>query len=389
MHVERFHVAQRRFITRAEGGYDAFLPPALPPPLPLTQELMRQLSAADRALGELAGSGRGLPNPNLLSRPLLRREAVLSSRIEGTQAALSDLVLFEVERAPDASDDVREVFNYLRAVDHLLAPGRRLPLSLSLLREAHEILLTGVRGNYATPGEFRKSQNWIGRPGAVINDATYVPPPPERLWECLDSFEKYLHADRKLPPLIDIAAAHYQFEAIHPFVDGNGRVGRLLVVLLLHEWGLLPAPLLDLSAFIEPRRDRYYTTLLRVSTDGDWEQWFVFFLEAVEAQAREAMARAQRLNDLRESMRGRIATPRASALPAILVDSLFETPMMTIPQAAILLGVTRRSAAAHIDRLIDADVLTEIEHGRRPRLFVATDIMSAIEDDIGRDGDDS
>lgn len=381
MLVERFGVTQRRFVARTGGGYDAFIPPPLPPELPLSESLVRQLSAADRAMGELAGTGRGLPNPHLLSRPVLRREAVLSSRIEGTQASLSDLVRYEVDEPAGAPDDVREVFNYLRAVDHVLDPERRLPLSLSLLREAHEILLTGVRGDHATPGEFRKSQNWIGPAGALLNDATYVPPPPERLRECLDMFEKYLHVPRSLPPLVDIAAIHYQFEAIHPFVDGNGRVGRLLVILLLIEWGLLPAPLLDLSTYIEPRRDRYYDALLGVSADGDWGQWFAFFLEAVEQQARQALLRARALNELREAMRARVATPRASALPALLVDALFDVPMMTIPRAAGLLGVTRRGAASHIERLKEARVLTEIEHGRRPRLFVATEIMDAVQRD--------
>jgi Fic family protein len=185
---------------------------------------------------------------------MMRREAVQSSRIEGTQASLSELVLFEAAGARDDVGDVREVHNYVLALDQALASDRRLPLSLSLLREAHATLLTGVRGGYATPGDFRHSQNWIGRPGCTLDDATYVPPPPERLWECLDPLEKYLHVERALPPLVAIACLHYQFEAIHPFIDGNGRVGRLLVILLLVEWGLLPAPLLDLSAYLEPRR---------------------------------------------------------------------------------------------------------------------------------------
>lgn len=379
MDLEHFADQQRRHVFRAETGYLAFLPPPLPPELPLSGALVRQLSAADRALGELAGAGRGLPNPQLLARPLLRREAVLSSRIEGTQASLSELVLFEIDQPVDHRDDVREVFNYLLAVDHVLDPARRLPLSLSLLREAHELLLRGVRGNYATPGEFRKSQNWIGPPGVLIADATYVPPPPERMWESLDAFEKYLHADRDLPPLIDIAAIHYQFEAIHPFVDGNGRVGRLLVMLLLMEWGLLPAPLLDLSAYVEPRRDAYYADLLQVSTQGDWGRWFGFFLAAVEHQARQALIRARRLSELREQMRDLVATPRGSALPAVLVDALFETPMMTIPRAAALLGVTRRAASMHIERLVKAGVLAEIRHTRRTRIFVANTIMDTVQ----------
>jgi Fic family protein len=305
---------------------------------------------------------------------------VLSSRIEGTQASLSDLVLFEVEDGGGAKhDDVREVHNYLRAVDHVLDPNRRLPLSLSLLREAHQILLEGVRGGYATPGEFRRTQNWIGKPGAVIDTATYIPPPPERLWDALDALERFLHADCDLPPLLAIAAIHYQFEAIHPFIDGNGRVGRLLVTLLLIEWGLLPAPLLDLSSYIKPRRDRYYDGLLRVSTDGDWTNWFTFFLEVVEQQAHDSLARARRLHDLRAAMRDQVATAKSSGLPARLVDALFDVPMLTIPRAQHILGVTHRAATLNIDKLVALGYVTEINDGRRRRLFVAPEIMRVVE----------
>ena len=386
MLVEDFAMGQRDQVVRAERGYRAFVPPTLPPVLPLSAALMRQLSAADRAIGELAGAGRELPNPHLLSRVLLRREAVLSSRIEGTRASLSDLVLFEIDQPQDDQhNDVREVFNYVRAIDHVLAPDRRLPLSLSLLREAHGILLTGVRGGYATPGEFRTSQNWIGPPRAVIDNATYVPPPPERLWECLDGLERFLHAQSDLPPLLAIAAVHYQFEAIHPFIDGNGRVGRLLVVLLWIEWGLLPAPLLDLSAYIEPRRDQYYEGLLRVSTDGDWAGWFDFFLTAVERQARDALARARQLHALRSQMREEVATVKSSALPAKLVDALFDVPVMTIPRAKELLGVTHRAATQHVERLVALGMLKEIDLGRRPRRFIAPGIMAAVEGpDVGQ-----
>jgi Fic family protein len=246
--LDGFAKSQLRHVVTADGGYHAFMPPPLPPSVTLGLELVGRLSAADRAVGELAGVGSSLPNQRLLSGALVRREAVLSSKIEGTQASLSDLVLFEAAgQDRDQHSDVGEVFSYVSAMDHVLDPQRELPLSLRLLRDAHCILLTGVRGGYATPGEFRTTQNWIGPSGAVIDNATYVPPPPERIWECLGAFEKYLHADRGLPPLLAIAALHYQFEAIHPFVDGNGRVGRLLAVLLLVEWGLLPGPMLDLS----------------------------------------------------------------------------------------------------------------------------------------------
>jgi Fic family protein len=365
---------------RAEGGYWAFVPPPLPPDIALDFELGRRLSAADHALGLLAGTAQTLPNLHLLSRTLVRREAVLSSRIEGTQASLSDLVLFEAEvNRPDAREDVGEVFNYVQAVGHVLDPDRRLPVSVSLLREAHAILLTGVRGGYATPGDFRRSQNWIGPPGCTLDEATYVPPPPERLWDCLDPFEKHLHAEQPLPPLLAIACLHYQFEAIHPFIDGNGRVGRLLITLLLSDWRLVPDPLLDLSAYIEPRRDEYYARLLAVSTDGDWRGWLEFFLTAVERQAADAVARAQGLQALRDHYRASVATARSSALLSVLVDALFETPALTIPRAAKQLDVTHRTARLNIGKLVDAGILIEVGERTRNKLFLAPGVLRAVE----------
>jgi cell filamentation protein, protein adenylyltransferase len=355
------------------------VPPALPPVVEWTPELLGQLSAADRALGVLAGAAQTLRNPHLLARSLLRREAVLSSRIEGTQATLSELVLFEAAGARDDRGDVREVHNYVLAMDGVLASDRRLPLSLSLLREAHETLLRGLRGGYATPGEFRRSQNWIGSPGCMLDDATYVPPPPERLWECLDPLEKFLHAHHDLPPLLTIACLHYQFEAIHPFIDGNGRVGRLLVVLLLVEWGLLPAPLLDLSAYLEPRRDEYYARLLAVTTDGDWPGWLTFFLNVIQHQARDAVTRAQHLQSLRDDYRGRVATARSSGLLGILVDALFDTPALTISHARSLLGVTHRAASLNMAKLVEAGILQEAGDRTRNKLFLATGVIRAVE----------
>lgn len=377
--LDAFSAAQRLHVIWAERGYHAFVPPALPPDVTFDTALVRRLSEADRALGQLAGVGRTLPNPHLLAQAMVRREAVLSSRIEGTQATLSDLVLFEVERSTQrTATDVEEVFNYVAAVEHVLAPDRRLPLSLPLLREAHEILLTGVRGGYATPGDFRRSQNWIGAPGCVLETAAYVPPPPERLWDCLDAFEKYLHAEHVLPPLITIACLHYQFEAIHPFIDGNGRVGRLLVALLLVEWGLLPAPLLDLSAYLEPRRDEYYARLLAVTVDGDWTGWITFFLDVVAHQARDALRRAQTLQNLREELRKRVTTAKSSSLLPRLVDALFETPAITIGRAAQALGVTHRGATLNIERLLAMGVLTEVASVGRAKLFLATEIMRVL-----------
>jgi Fic family protein len=385
MRPEEFAPQLRSHVVYTERGYHAFVPPPLPPDLQFDHALVSQLSAADHALGQLAGVGRTLPNPYLVSQALVRREAVLSSRIEGTQASLSDLVLFEVERPPDSeTTDVQEVYNYVEAMEYVLSPSRRLPLSVSLLREAHKILLTDVRSGYATPGEFRRSQNWIGPPGCVLNDATYVPPPPERLWECLDPMEKYLHAELALPPLVAIACLHYQFEAIHPFIDGNGRVGRLLVGLLLVEWGLLGTPLLDLSAFLEPRRDEYYARLLAVSTQGDWRGWVSFFLQAVRVQADDVVNRAHDLQRLRDEYRDRVTTARSSGLLARLVDALFETPALTINRARDVLDVTHRTASLAVAKLVESDILVEIPIRRRQRLFLAWEIIGTVEGQLGR-----
>jgi Fic family protein len=375
MFAEQFDPGQAMHLRRTERGYPAFVPPALPPVIDYDQELMLLLSAADQAVGKLAGIGQSLPNLEILTAPIVRREAVLSSRIEGTQASESDLALFELDAVRDGGD-VKEIFNYVAALNQVTDPDRRLPLSVPLLLEAHRILMTGVRGGYATPGEVRRSQNWIGPPGCTLADAAYVPPPVELLWPCLDAFEKYLYAEDRMPRLLQIGCLHYQFEAIHPFIDGNGRVGRLLIILLLLEWRLLPAPILDLSAWIEPRRDAYYEKLLHVTTRGDWTGWLRFFLEGIAAQANDAAERALRLQRLREAYRSAVATPRASAMLPQLVDSLFVIPALTIPHARKTLGVSSQAASANVARLVDAGILVEIENPGRLRLFAARDIIA-------------
>lgn len=367
-------------------GIRAYVPPPLPPQIEFTPLLVGALSRADRALGELAGTGRGMPSPALFTRALLRREAVLSSRIEGTQTTLSDLVLFELDHSTAVSEDptradAREVANCVRAMDYLLDEDSRAPLGLWVLREAHRILLTGVRGETAVPGEFRTDQNWIGSAGAPVEDASYVPPPPERLRECLDSFESHLRGPRTLPPLVEIALLHCQFEAIHPFRDGNGRVGRLLVSLLLVEWGLLPGPLLDFSAYIERRRDEYYARLLAVSTHDDWPGWIEFFLEVVEVQAWDVLARVQALQTLREDYRTQVTGARSSSLLPRLVDEVFVNPAMTIADVMQVLDVTHRAATTNLEKLVDQGVLQEVTRAGRVRRFLARDVLTIVNGD--------
>ncbi len=372
-------------LMRAPQGYWAFVPDPLPPPLSIDWDLANLLSEADRALSELGGLARNLPNPHLLIGPFVRREAVLSSRIEGTQASLSDLFFFEAahseKMAPPKKPppDVQEVSNYVKALEYALKRSRDLPLSLRLIRELHEILLSGVRGGNQTPGEFRCSQNWIGPPGCTLMEATFVPPPPQEMMEALGELEKYLHGVSRLPPLVRIALAHYQFEAIHPFLDGNGRIGRLLISLLLCHEGLLAQPLLYLSAFFEKRRMEYYQRLLAVSTAGKWRAWIEFFLDGVVDQSRDAMDRTDQLLGLWQVYRTKLQEARSSALLLQLVDRLFESPVLSVPAAARFLKVTHRSAAKLMEKLVGSSIVTEMTGRERYRLYAAKEIISTIE----------
>jgi len=378
MDLADFSESQRRFVAKQPTDYFAFIPPGLPPAVSFGPELVSALSAADRNLGLLAGAGEWLPNPHLLIRPFIRREAVLSSRIEGTQASVADLVLFEASPNATDSPDVHEVANYVRALELGVREDRPLPISQRLIRELHEALMTGVRGAHLTPGEFRTSQNWIGPPGCTLNEATFVPPPPDEMRVALDSFEKYLHQADDLPPLIRLAVIHYQFEGIHPFLDGNGRVGRLLTSLLLHEWRLLPQPLLYLSAYFEKTRPQYYALLLRVSVNGGWEEWIRYFLRGVAEQAADVIERARRLFALREEYRAALHSARSSALPLKLVDYLFEQPAITVGLARSVLEVTPRAARLNVVKLEEAGIIEEYTQRARNRIYVAREILDLL-----------
>jgi len=363
-----------------QEGHCAFVPEPLPPNPVLDRSLILQLTEAYGALGELAGVGHRLPNPHLLIGAFLRREAVLSSRIEGTLATAQELLLFEVmPTEPPRTPDVREVANYVRALEHGLKRLKELPVSLRLLRELHEVLMHGVRGQEKHPGEFRTIQNYIGRPGTPLQEARFVPPPPAEMQQSLHELEKYLHRESEWPFLVELALIHYQFEAIHPFIDGNGRIGRLLISLLLCERKLLPQPLLYLSAYFERHKNEYYDHLLRVSQKGAWLDWIRFFLRGIAEQSRDAVIRSARLLALWEQYRTTMQTPRASALILRLIDYLFSYPALTIPQASQMLNLTFRSAQANVQRLVEAGILVERTGGRRNRIFVAPEIVSLIE----------
>ncbi|HXH21821.1 MAG TPA: Fic family protein [Dehalococcoidia bacterium] len=364
------------------GGYWAFVPERLSRQTSLDPDVIYLLSEADRHLGELAGMARVLPNPQLLIAPLSQREAVLSSRIEGTQASLSDLAVFEAagRAIPGLSSDVVEVLNYRRAMSFGLERLAELPLSLRLVRELHAHLMSGVRGQEKAPGEFRSSQNWIGSPGSSLEEATYVPPPHTEMHDCLADWERFLHEETVTPPLIRCAQMHYQFEAIHPFLDGNGRVGRLLITLFLCTLGRLPSPALYLSPYFERHRTEYYDHLQAVSERSEWQNWFRFFARGVIIQSRDALARFDRLLKLYEDSRRQLLSFRAAPSVLRLLEALFTSPAVTVASAAATLGVTPVSATHAIDTLIERGILQEITGRRRDRVFLARTILRAIED---------
>jgi Fic family protein len=378
-------------VGQGETAYRAFAPDPLPPSMDWDLALAHELSKADRALGELAGLGRTIPNPHLLIQPFLRREAVLSSRIEGTQTDLADLYIYEAGQLPlprmktsPPESDLREVLNYVRALEYGLQRLDKFPVSLRLIREVHERLMKGVRGEQATPGEFRTRQNWIGTPNCMLNEASFVPPPVVEMQAALGLLEHYLRDEDRTPPLARLAYIHYQFEAIHPFIDGNGRIGRLLIILLLVHWNLMPMPLLYLSAYFERNRSQYYDLLMAVSQRSAWREWLVFFLRGVQEQSFDAAQRGKQLQDLQADWQKRLAGVR-SARALLLTNSLFEIPYVTIPQAAKLLNVTYQTADSSIKRLVDAGILKKIGKDSYNKTFAAADILKIILQDQARE----
>ncbi|WP_265035555.1 MULTISPECIES: Fic family protein [unclassified Wolbachia] len=361
------------------AGYQAFIPNPLPPKFEWDNDLVNSLSRADHILGMLSREGAKLPNPHLLIRPFITREAVLSSRIEGTQATLGEILAQEaganVDRNPD---DLQEVRNYISALDYGLKRLQSFPLSLQLVKEIHGKLMQGVRGSHAIPGEFRRVQNWIGSSGCTIDTAKYVPPMPGELMGCLDSFEKFLH-DRTLPPLIHIALCHYQFEAIYPFLDGNGRIGRLLITLLLIERKLLPLPLLYLSAFFEATKSEYYDQLYNISNRGTWHDWFSYFLNGVVLQSLDALSRAERINILIANWQTEVSS-KTEGVASGIVRYLAVNPYFTIRKVVENLGVVFTTAQRAIVKLEDLGIVSQTSQGKRDRVYCATDILNILEE---------
>lgn len=310
----------------------------------------------------------------------MRNEAVLSSRIEGTRASLVDVYAYEAEQLSffEQTDDVREVFAYVRAMEYGLERIKSFPISLRLIREVHAILLENVRGGNLTPGEFRRSQNWIGPVGSNLSTAPYVPPPVAEMHTALDGLEKFVHNEPGLPALVRAGLIHYQFEAIHPFLDGNGRVGRLLVVLLLCDWGLLPQPLLNLSVYFEQNRQAYYDHLLAVSQDGKWETWLQFFLRGVSEQSQESVHRLGTLQAIRSRYEAHVKADYKPDRMASVIDFLFSRPVLTVRQLSDGIGLPFKTAQAYLAKMVRAGVLREITGFSRNRVFQSDEIIQAL-----------
>ena len=343
-------------------GYSAFIPEPLPPnPLvDISNELQVLLSQADRALGRLDGSIQTLPNPDLFVFMYVRKEAVLSSQIEGTQSSLQDVLAAEAKvLSPDRPQDVGEVVNYVRAMNHGLASLERLPISVRLLKEIHEQLLADVRGSHLTPGEIRTSQNWIGSGGCTLNEATFVPPPPNEVARCLSELEQFIHAESNLPLLVKIGLSHAQFETIHPFLDGNGRIGRLLITFLLCEREVLLKPVLYLSYYFKRHRSEYYERLQAIRDKGAWEEWLAFFLRGVVEVSKQATETARRILALREGHRQAItdALPRTAANGHKLLEHLYEKPIVSVNDVQKLIGTAYPAANDLVTRFNELGIL--------------------------------
>ncbi len=370
-------------VIRTTHGYYAYIPNPLPPEIDWTPSLINHLTQSERSIARLEEVGQSFPVPHVLVRPFVQKEAVLSSQIEGTQTDFKSLLRYEAQQLTFLEDkqDAQEVQNYVKALDYGMERIQALPMSIRLIKEVHAILLKGVRGELSTPGELRRSQNWIGRPGATLENARYVPPPVDEMKDCLSALEKFIHEDSNLPALISIGLIHYQFEAIHPFLDGNGRIGRLIVPLLLTTWHVLTQPLLNLSIFIERNKTEYYDRLLAVSQKGQWEEWLSFFLNGVHEQAQKAVLKINVLQSLRVNYQQQFSDDRNREKLVEVVNYFIGTPISSIPQAQENTNLGSFSMIQrYFDKLVHYGVLEEITGGRRNRIYQATEILRVLEE---------
>lgn len=381
MNPNDFRSPEAGQVILTQNGYHAFIPAPLPPNLIWSLPLISALSEAERDLSRLAALTGAFPFPRLLIQPFMRREAVLSSRIEGTRATLAELYTYESTQLSflEPEEDVREVHNYVTALDYGLERLKALPISLRLIREIHEKLMHGARGGNLTPGEFRRTQNWIGPAGSTIMTATFVPPPVDEMNQALGDLEKFIHTGTDVPVLARAAMIHYQFEALHAFLDGNGRVGRLLMALLFTEWNILPQPLLNLSVYFERYRQEYYDNLLAVSRRGGWEAWLRFFLRGVSLQAQDSLLRMQRLEAIRTKYEPLVKSDRNSERMGAVLDFLFARPILSAKQLAENVGMPFKTARQYIEKLASAGILREVTGNARNQIYRADDIFGAMD----------
>ena len=371
-----------KYVKQVEG-YRAFIPAPLPPqpPIVMDAELTRLLSEADHALGRLDGVTSILPNPDLFVSMYVRHEAVLSSQIEGTQSTLEDVLQFEIDaKGQEHPKDVEEVVNYVRSMNHGLKRLDSLPLSLRLIREIHEKLLQGVRGANRTPGEFRRSQNWIGPANCTLATATFVPPPVHDMQAALDNLEKFLHDTTSYPALIHCGLAHAQFETIHPFLDGNGRVGRLLITFLLCQRGILKYPLLYLSHYLKVHRAEYYDRLMAIRNDGNWEAWLKFFLKGVGEVSRSATETARKILELRQKHQALIRDKASNQTNAgLLLDYLFEQPIVNVRLVEEHVKCAFVTADKLVKQFEELGIVKEVTGGQRNRRYEYSPYLALFE----------
>jgi len=360
--------------------YNVFIPNPLPPNIEFDEELVLILSRAEEKLGKLSGICLTLPSPNLLIIPYLRKEAIMSTRIEGTRISMQEVLLSEAKEREEKTKDAQEVVNYINTVNYALTKIEKSPINVELIKEMHKVLMEGVRGDEKAPGEFREVQNWIGSELSKVSDANFVPPNPEAVPKLMEDLIEYLNTEHNVPVLVRCALMHYQFETIHPFCDGNGRIGRSLITVYLCKKKKIIKPLLYISEFFEKHRLEYNELLLKTGQTGKFEGWIKFFLKAVEVQSEDASVRAHKLLYLRESYRKRVQREAQSSDILNIIDYLFSNPFITVKRAQHILDVTYPTGKKYVEKLVEYEILKETNRLQREKTFVAYEIYEIIKD---------
>jgi len=355
------------------AGYRAFVPKPLPPSpaIRYDEEIQSLLSKADRSLARLDGITTVLPNPDLFIAMYVKKEALLSSQIEGTQASLEGVLEFEADLIPkEKLDEIKEVINYVKALNYGMGRLKELPMSLRLIKEIHKILLEETRGAHGNPGQFRRSQNWIGPPGFPLSDAIFVPPPPDQVMPAMGELEKFLHQESNIPPLVKIGLIHAQFETIHPFLDGNGRIGRLLITFYLFWKEILSKPLLYLSFYLKKKRPEYYDLLMKVRIDGAWEEWITFFLKGISETSEEAAKSAREIIQLKEKLMAELYKSSIASIYAVrLIDLLFGIPLISTKEIIDKLKISKETANELVKKFEKIGILKEITGKQRYKKY--------------------